>query len=92
VKEWLAEGRIGKIRYMHINFGFQAQYDESNRLFNFAVGGGALLDAGVYPITYAIHVLGKLPKEADQDRGPERRYRADRQWPAGWREGEPHQT
>ena len=63
VKEWLAEGKIGKIRYMHINFGFQAQYDESNRLFNFAVAGGALLDAGVYPITYAIHVLGRLPKE-----------------------------
>ena len=61
VKHWIAEGKIGTIQTVQANFGFQVTFDESNRLFNFAVAGGALLDVGVYSVTYAIHVIGKLP-------------------------------
>jgi len=63
VKQWITEGKIGKIQTMQANFGFQATFDESSRIFNFALAGGALLDVGVYPISYVIHVIGKLPDE-----------------------------
>ncbi len=61
VKEWLAEGKIGKIKKMQVGFGFTVPYDESSRLYNYDLAGGALLDAGVYPITYAVHLMDKLP-------------------------------
>ncbi len=63
VKQWIADGKIGKIQNMQISFGFQVTYNEANRLFDFAVAGGALLDAGVYPVTYATHIMGKLPDQ-----------------------------
>lgn len=61
VKEWLAEGKIGKVKKLQVGFGFTVPYNESSRLYNYALAGGALLDAGVYPITYAVHLMGKLP-------------------------------
>ncbi len=61
VKEWLAEGKIGKVKKIQVGFGFTLEYNESSRLYNYALAGGALLDAGVYPITYAVHLMGKLP-------------------------------
>ncbi|MGB8453342.1 MAG: Gfo/Idh/MocA family oxidoreductase [Anaerocolumna sp.] len=61
VKEWLADGKIGKVKKMQVGFGFTVPYDESSRLYNYALAGGALLDAGVYPITYAVHLMDKLP-------------------------------
>ena len=34
-----------------------------HRLYNYEIGGGALLDLGVYPITYACSLLGHHPTE-----------------------------
>lgn len=61
VKEWLDNGRIGIVQKLDANFGFAATFDESNRLFNFDLAGGAILDVGVYPITYIIYMMDKLP-------------------------------
>ncbi len=61
VKRWISEDRIGKIKYMHISFGFQAEFNPQSRLFDPQLAGGALLDVGVYPISYAIHMAGSLP-------------------------------
>jgi len=63
VKNWIAEGKIGKVKNMKISFGFQAEINEANRLFNYELAGGALLDVGVYPINYAVHLIGSLPKK-----------------------------
>lgn len=63
VKEWIAQGKIGNIKSMQINFGYQCDFDENNRAFNFKAGGGALLDVGIYPITYAINIMEELPSE-----------------------------
>ncbi len=63
VKQWIAEGRIGRIKYMNITFGFQTEFNPKSRLFDPDLAGGALLDVGVYPISYAIHMAGTLPKK-----------------------------
>lgn len=61
VKEWIDSDRIGAIQYMNINFGFMGERDYNSRLFNPDLGGGALLDVGIYPIHYATFLMGKLP-------------------------------
>ena len=58
VREWLAEGAIGEIRQIRADFGFNAVFNPEGRMYNKAIAGGALLDAGVYPITFANMVAG----------------------------------
>jgi predicted dehydrogenase len=53
---------IGHIKSMTIDFSFKGDFDPSNRLYNIHLGGGALLDVGIYPVTYANLFLG-IPKE-----------------------------
>lgn len=54
----LADGAIGEVRLVTADFGFTMPFDPSHRLWNTELGGGALLDAGVYPISFAASVLG----------------------------------
>ena len=62
LKGLLADGAIGKPLYMEADFGFQAPYDKEARLFNPDLGGGALLDVGIYPLSLATYLFGR-PKE-----------------------------
>lgn len=61
VKQWISNKVIGDIKYMNISFGFRTEFDPCSRLYDPALGGGALLDVGVYPISYAIHLMERLP-------------------------------
>lgn len=61
VKKWIQEKIIGNVQYINISFGFSNEFDPNSRLFNPDVAGGALLDVGIYPITYAIHMMNGLP-------------------------------
>lgn len=63
VKKWIQEKLIGEIKYMNMSFGLQAEYDVNSRLYNPKLAGGALLDVGIYPITYAIHMMDRLPDQ-----------------------------
>lgn len=63
VKEWLKEGRIGELRHIRASFGFYTEFNPDSRLYNPELGGGALLDVGVYPITYVIHMVDCLPEQ-----------------------------
>lgn len=63
VREWLQEGRIGDVRMVRADFGFRAGYNEESRLFAPNMGGGGLLDVGIYPISLAAMALGVRPKE-----------------------------
>ncbi|GAA3386582.1 Gfo/Idh/MocA family protein [Cryptosporangium minutisporangium] len=58
MRELLADGAIGEVVSIHADFGFPAPYDPAGRLFSPELGGGALLDLGVYPISLASMVLG----------------------------------
>lgn len=62
VRKWLADGAIGDVRMMYADFGFRAGINPDGRLFNPNLGGGGLLDVGIYPISYASMVFGGAPK------------------------------
>ena len=62
LRELLAEGAIGEVRMLQADFGFRAEVDPEHRLFNPQLGGGALLDVGVYPVSFA-HLLFGPPAE-----------------------------
>jgi predicted dehydrogenase len=54
----IADGAIGEVTAVHADFGLQGPFDAGHRLRDPALGGGALLDLGVYPINLAHLVLG----------------------------------
>jgi len=56
--ELIAEGRIGEVCTVRADFGFPAAPHASNRLFDPSLGGGTILDLGVYVVTLATLVLG----------------------------------
>lgn len=58
VRELLAEGYIGEVRSMSADFGFRLGWNPEHRLLNPALGGGALLDVGIYPVSLAFMILG----------------------------------
>jgi dihydrodiol dehydrogenase / D-xylose 1-dehydrogenase (NADP) len=62
-REWLRDGVIGAPRMVCSDFGFRAGYDEESRLFAFDMGGGGLLDVGIYSISMAAMVLGTEPEQ-----------------------------
>lgn len=57
--ELLESGAIGDVLAVRADLSKHFEYDPAARLFDPAVGGGALLDLGVYPITFAWLVLGR---------------------------------
>jgi len=59
VKELIADGRIGAIRYINAEFGFRPTPPVSQRIYDPILGGGSLLDVGVYPVFLALDILGK---------------------------------
>ncbi|WP_407270456.1 Gfo/Idh/MocA family protein [Radiobacillus sp. PE A8.2] len=61
VREWIDSGKIGDVRLVKADFGFRAPWDPDWRLLNKNLGGGALLDAGIYPVSFASMILGSKP-------------------------------
>ena len=59
VRALLQEGAIGEPRLFTADLGFANRYDPSSRFFDPALGGGALLDLGVYPISMSSMVFGR---------------------------------
>ena len=51
--------RYGKLLKLEADFGFYRAFDDSSRLFRKNLGGGSLLDIGIYPIFAALSTLGK---------------------------------
>ncbi|MDA0337465.1 MAG: Gfo/Idh/MocA family oxidoreductase [bacterium] len=60
-RELIAEGAIGDVRMIQADFGFRAGINPQGRLFNPDLGGGALLDVGIYVLSMASMVLGPHP-------------------------------
>ena len=61
VRLWLAEDVIGPIKQIRATFGFHFPFDPSHRMFNPDLAGGALLDAGIYPLSFANMVMKQKP-------------------------------
>ena len=58
MRELIADGAIGDVRGVQGELGVNAPTDPLDRYYNPAVGGGALFDLTVYPISFAQMVLG----------------------------------
>jgi predicted dehydrogenase len=59
VRRLVSEGAIGEVRMLNVDFGFRTELDPASRLFDPRLGGGALLDVGVYCVSLASMVLGR---------------------------------
>jgi predicted dehydrogenase len=59
IMELVDSGRIGVVKYIRADFGFPAAFDPNGRLFNIRLGGGSLLDIGIYPLFLAVQLLGE---------------------------------
>lgn len=58
IRELLAEGRLGDVRLVVAEHGVWFRHDPVHRMFDPHLGGGALLDLGVYPVSFLSMVLG----------------------------------
>jgi predicted dehydrogenase len=58
VLELVKSEKFGKLKNLEADFGFHTPYNTDSRLFKKEVGGGSLLDIGIYPIFAALATLG----------------------------------
>ena len=63
VRELIASGAVGEPRQLSCDFGFRTDLDPNGRLFDLSLGGGALLDVGIYCVAYAQMIFGCPPSE-----------------------------
>jgi predicted dehydrogenase len=59
IHELINSGVIGQVKLVQADFGFAAPEPLAQRLFDPELGGGSLLDIGIYPVFLAQSVLGK---------------------------------
>ncbi|KAA0129587.1 Gfo/Idh/MocA family oxidoreductase [Chryseobacterium sp. SN22] len=57
--EMVSSGELGEIKMVRANFGFQANPEPDSRLLNPELGGGSLMDIGIYNVFTALDILGK---------------------------------
>ena len=57
-RELIDEGAIGEVRQLQADLGVDRPYNPADRLFDLAQGGGAMLDLGVYVVSFAQYFLG----------------------------------
>lgn len=57
--EMIRSGELGALKMVRSDFAFNAEYNPEKRLYNVGLGGGSLLDIGIYPIFMSLMALGK---------------------------------
>ena len=65
-KQWIDKGLIGDIKHIKADFGFKANYNPESRIFNPQLGGGSILDIGIYPIALAWYIIRKDPAKINR--------------------------
>ena len=61
LREILDSGKLGKVNLITMNFGSFKDYDMSNRFFNRELAGGAMLDIGVYALSFIRFFMSEKP-------------------------------
>lgn len=59
VKDLLEQKILGEVKMIRSDFAFNGPFDPENRLYNLALGGGSLLDIGIYPVFAALQAFGR---------------------------------
>ncbi len=67
LREIINSGILGEIKMIQVNFGSSKEFDPSNRFFNKELAGGALLDIGVYAVSFARFFLDSRPNKILSD-------------------------
>jgi predicted dehydrogenase len=62
-KEWVDAGRIGKIVRIQADFGYPLAYSADKREYDAGLGGGCLLEMGVYPVALTALFANADPQE-----------------------------
>ena len=62
-KEWLDEGRIGKLKVIQADFAYPMEKNPEGRMYNPNLAGGSLLDLGIYPIAFAYYFTNQIPQK-----------------------------
>lgn len=63
VREWLDNGEIGDIKHMQSSFGFAIPRNLTDREFRHDLGGGVLLEMGVYNVAISQWVANQFPAQ-----------------------------
>ncbi len=63
LKEIAQEGSLGKLKMIQVSFGSLKEEDPTNRFFNKSLAGGALLDIGIYALSFTRFFLTSQPHE-----------------------------
>ena len=58
IRELIADGALGEVRIVSAEHTNPLSYDPAHRLNALELGGGALLDLGIYPISFVWDILG----------------------------------
>ena len=61
--ELIRSGALGPLRFIQMNFGSYKDYDMTNRFFNRSLAGGALLDIGVYALSFVRYFMSCQPDQ-----------------------------
>lgn len=63
LKEIVDAGKLGPLKMIQMNFGSYKEYDMTNRFFNRELAGGALLDIGVYALSFVRWFMDEQPDQ-----------------------------
>jgi predicted dehydrogenase len=66
VKNSIKNKNFGKIIHLEADFGFKSTHSVESRVLKKDLGGGSLLDIGIYPVFAALSTLG-VPKSIEAD-------------------------
>lgn len=63
LKKRIQAGEFGPLKLIQMNFGSYKEYDMENRFFNRHLAGGAMLDIGVYALSFVRYFMSSKPEE-----------------------------
>lgn len=63
LNEIIDSGALGELKIIQMNFGSYKEYDMANRFFNPNLAGGALLDIGVYALSFIRWFMSEKPNQ-----------------------------